>query len=447
MCDALTYTLNGNQMIRVDDLVSIGAGNDETDFKDAVKQANEYTYDANGNLTKDLNKGITGITYNCLNLPNAVTFSDGSTITYIYSADGTKLCTVHKIGSVTATTDYCGNVIYENNTAKLLLTGEGYISLSDKKYHYYLQDHQGNNRVVVDKDGNVKETNHYYPFGGVFASSQNVQPYKYNGKELDTKKGLNWYDYGAREYDAVLGRWHVMDPSSEKYYGVSPYTYCNNNPVKNVDLDGRDWYIHRETGELYFNSSMNQEEIEYNNRSYARIGGNDMLGDMQDITEKAYSFDESSSLAENNGYSINPTQEIKSEVSREQPYSTGKKTITVTTGEVEIVNEQYGIFPANKTKRISVKTNSLFTKKVSKMDILDAILTGSKKTDEIKRNYYTYSTSTSGDEAQRVLGNIYGVAETIMTGKHDYRNVTTYKDWNTYSKAHKGNGRMLKYRR
>ena len=238
MCDALTYTLNGNQMIRVDDQVSIGAGNDETDFKDAVKQANEYTYDANGNLTKDLNKGITGITYNCLNLPNAVTFSDGSTVTYIYSADGTKLRAVHKIGSVTTTTDYCDNVIYENNTAKLLLTGEGYISLSDKKYHYYLQDHQGNNRVVADKDGNVEETNHYYPFGGVFASSQNVQPYKYNGKELDTKKGLNWYDYGAREYDAVLGRFTTMDPMAEKYYAVSPYTYCVNNPIKFVDPTG-----------------------------------------------------------------------------------------------------------------------------------------------------------------------------------------------------------------
>ena len=260
MCDALTYTLNGNQMIRVDDLVSIGAGNDETDFKDAVKQANEYTYDANGNLTKDLNKGITGITYNCLNLPNAVTFSDGSTITYIYSADGTKLRTVHKIGSVTTTTDYCGNVIYENNTAKLLLTGEGYISLSDKKYHYYLQDHQGNNRVVVDKDGNVKETNHYYPFGGVFASTGSVQPYKYNSKELDTKKGLNWYDYGARMYDPALGRWHVVDPLAEKYCGVSPYTYCKNNPILRIDIDGKDDYVVNKNGYVFFWKNTKYED-------------------------------------------------------------------------------------------------------------------------------------------------------------------------------------------
>ena len=260
MCDALTYTLNGNQMTRVDDLVSIGAGNDETDFKDAVKQANEYTYDANGNLTKDLNKGITGITYNCLNLPNAVTFSDGSTITYIYSADGTKLRTVHKIGSVTTTTDYCGNVIYENNTAKLLLTGEGYISLSDKKYHYYLQDHQGNNRVVVDKDGNVKETNHYYPFGGVFASTGSVQPYKYNGKELDTKKGLNWYDYGARMYDPALGRWHVVDPLAEKYCGVSPYTYCKNNPILRIDIDGKDDYVVNKNGYVFFWKNTKYED-------------------------------------------------------------------------------------------------------------------------------------------------------------------------------------------
>ena len=81
--------------------------------------------------------------------------------------------------------------------------------------------------------------NHYYPFGGVFASSGNVQPYKYNGKELDTKKGLNWYDYGARHYDAVLGRWHSVDPLAEKYYGYGPYAYCLNNPIKFIDSDGR----------------------------------------------------------------------------------------------------------------------------------------------------------------------------------------------------------------
>ena len=134
--------------------------NNSFEFKDSMKQANEYTYDANGNLTKDLNKGISGITYNFLNLPNAVTFSDGSTITYTYGADGTKLRTVHKIGSTTTTTDYCGNVIYENGVQKLLLTEEGYITLSDSKYHYYLKDHQGNNRVVISQSGTVEETSH-----------------------------------------------------------------------------------------------------------------------------------------------------------------------------------------------------------------------------------------------------------------------------------------------
>ena len=99
-------------------------------FKDAVQQDNEYAYDANGNLTKDLNKGIAGISYNCLNLPGAVTFIDGNRITYTYAADGTKLRTVHGIGGAGTTTDYCTNVIYENGTAKFLLTEEGYVSLN-----------------------------------------------------------------------------------------------------------------------------------------------------------------------------------------------------------------------------------------------------------------------------------------------------------------------------
>ncbi|WP_288910166.1 RHS repeat-associated core domain-containing protein [uncultured Bacteroides sp.] len=238
LIDNLTFTLDGNQLNRVDDAVTSSAYNNGFEFKDAVKLANEYAYDANGNLTKDLNKNISNIQYNSLNLPSKVTFTDGSTIEYTYAADGTKLKVVHKIGSTTTTTDYCGNVIYENGVQKLLLTEAGYLTLADSKYHYYLQDHQGNNRVVIDQNGTVEEVNHYYPFGGVFANSTSVQPYKYNGKELDTKKGLNWYDYGARHYDAAVGRFHTKDRFAEKYYPMSPYQYAANCPMKNIDVNG-----------------------------------------------------------------------------------------------------------------------------------------------------------------------------------------------------------------
>ncbi|MBQ8242595.1 MAG: hypothetical protein IJZ40_03880, partial [Bacteroidaceae bacterium] len=135
-----------------------------------------------------------------------------------------------------------GNLLYINNTPQKMLTEVGYMDLTDNTYYYYLKDHQGNNRVVINSSGTVQEVNHYYPFGSTFAAS-NVQPYKYNGKELDTANGLNWYDYGARNYDAALGRWHVVDPLSEKYYSWSSYTYCRNNPINRIDIEGKDDYM------------------------------------------------------------------------------------------------------------------------------------------------------------------------------------------------------------
>ena len=246
LIDSLTYSLQGNRITRVDDAATASAYGGGFEFKDAVKQDNEYVYDANGNLTKDLNKGIVGIQYNYLNLPNKVTFGDGSTITYTYAADGTKLRTLYKVGSTTTTTNYCGNVIYENGVRKYLLTEEGYVSLSDGIYHYFYRDHLGNVRLVMgnptSSGGQVEERNDYYPFGGLIADLGSVQPYKYNGKELDTKKGLNWYDYGARQYDAALGRFTTVDPSSEKYYPTSPYVYCGGNPINRIDPTGADWY-------------------------------------------------------------------------------------------------------------------------------------------------------------------------------------------------------------
>ena len=60
-----------------------------------------------------------------------------------------------------------------------------------------------------------------------------------NGKELDRTHGLDWYDYGARNYDAFLPGFTTIDPMCEKYYHISPYVYCLNNPVKHIDPDGR----------------------------------------------------------------------------------------------------------------------------------------------------------------------------------------------------------------
>ena len=292
MIDNLTLTLNGNQLNRVDDAVAASTYNGGFEFKNGANAADEYSYDANGNLTKDLNKGISGITYNFLNLPNAVTFSDGSTITYTYGADGTKLRTVHKIGSTTTTTDYCGNVIYENGVQKLLLTEEGYITLSDSKYHYYLKDHQGNNRVVISQSGTVEETSHYYPFGGVFASAGNVQPYKYNGKELDTKKGLNWYDYGARHYDAVLGRFITVDALYDKHFKVSPYVYCGNEPVGRIDPDGNDWRVqthyNRETDKIEYKITVRVALI--NNSNNKELDIKTLAGQIVEQVNAAYTI-------------------------------------------------------------------------------------------------------------------------------------------------------------
>ena len=99
LIDNLKITLNGNQLKSVNDAITTMAYNNSFEFKNGANATTEYMYDANGNLTKDLNKNITDIQYDFLNLPDTVTFSDGSTISYLYSADGVKLRTIHKIGS------------------------------------------------------------------------------------------------------------------------------------------------------------------------------------------------------------------------------------------------------------------------------------------------------------------------------------------------------------
>ena len=106
--------------------------------------------------------------------------------------------------------------------------------------------------MVVSQSGSVEQTNHYYPYGALFAESTNgdVQRFKYNGKELDREFGLDWYDHGARHNDAAIGRWHSIDKNAEKYYSISPYAYCGGDPVNFGDYDGMDtlYFIMNEDG-------------------------------------------------------------------------------------------------------------------------------------------------------------------------------------------------------
>ena len=132
--------------------------------------------------------------------------------------------------------DYCGNMVYDRGE-RMLLTDEGYVTFAadgTPQYHFYLRDHLGNIRVVFDQAGTVEQVTHYYPFGGVMRESTNpgLQPYKYGGKELDRTSSLDAYDFGARMlFFADRLQWGQMDPLCEKYYNVSPYAYCGNNPV------------------------------------------------------------------------------------------------------------------------------------------------------------------------------------------------------------------------
>jgi len=106
-------------------------------------------------------------------------------------------------------------------------------------------DHLGNVRDVITTDPAYSNSNteitDYYPFGQeIPLSGSTDNQIKYNSKELQTDAGLNWYDYGARFYDPVIGRWHSVDPMAESSRHWSPYAYCMNNPIRFIDPDGED---------------------------------------------------------------------------------------------------------------------------------------------------------------------------------------------------------------
>ena len=151
-------------------------------------------------------------------------------------------------------TEFCGPFIFEYSVLDKFLFDGGYCTFKDGQasFHYYLQDHLGNNRAVVSEDGTMEQTTEYYPFGGIYgdvSTNSGLQPYKYNGKEFDHYLGLDLYDYGARLYDPALVVWTGVDPLADEYGGISPYAYCLSNLVKYIDPDGKKvvaWYRNKQ---------------------------------------------------------------------------------------------------------------------------------------------------------------------------------------------------------
>lgn len=264
LIDNLSYSYHGNQLLKVDDAAVGPYYQGAFHFVDGADEAVEYEYDANGNMVRDLNKCIS---YDLNNQPRKIEYSDGRNASYVYDAEGNKLSVSYNLTAMSSaqpqmpvmqssdvasanvsngqkTIDYCGNIIYDGDET-MILNDVGYALYnkdSNLSFHYYLKDHLGNNRVVVSEDGEIEQVNDYYPTGALMASSKggDTQCFKFNGKELDRTNGLNWYDYGARNYDAEIVVWKGVDKMADKNVTTSLYGYCNSNPIRYIDPLGTD---------------------------------------------------------------------------------------------------------------------------------------------------------------------------------------------------------------
>jgi len=288
MIDQLDINYTGNQLKKVTDTARDVLLSESADFKDYANQDIEYTFNTNGAMTGDLNKGVR-ISYNMLNLPQSISVSNrlvNGGINYTYSATGQKLKVKYsydnrpvinpiegleelpsikekdllpipieenpiQITKPDIYKHYIGNKVYKEGSERIqvgehtnivldkILVDNGYIE--NGIYYFYIKDHLGNNRMVVNESGQLIQQTDYYPFGMPFTGGHGAekQQYKYGSKEFDTMHGLNQYDFHARQYDPAIGRFTTVDPLSEKYYSISPYVYCANNPMRLIDPTGK----------------------------------------------------------------------------------------------------------------------------------------------------------------------------------------------------------------
>lgn len=299
--DILSITHLGNQMQTVVDSSEDSQEYDSYDFKDitGLGKSASYEYDLNGSIIKDPYKGVT-ISNNIFNLPQEITVNNplmSGSCSSVFLATGEKFMNNSSISlrhslnpseiaggtSTTASIDrselifYFGNIICEvtekEEFVNKILIDNGYIK--DGNYYFYVKDHLGNNRATASATGQIVAADDYYPFGMPIKDcnwEENPQTHRFGGKEFETLMRLNIYDFHARLYDPALARFMSIDPLCEKYYSISPYVYCNNNPIRYIDPSGRDWY-EDELGSIIWNES-NTPSVLIDGQVYNNIGEN-----------------------------------------------------------------------------------------------------------------------------------------------------------------------------
>lgn len=243
--DDLSYTYIGNKLQKLDEKAT---GNRTYGFKEPTPSATtEFTYDVNGNLKTDINKGITAVSYNFLNLPEQVTIA-GNHILYQYDANGIKL----KKTAGADVTNYLNGIHYSGEQINFIQTAEGRIlrsaSTGAYSYEYQLKDHQDNVRMAFDKDpstskARIVQEDSYYPFGLTFNSytSGAKNKYLFQKQEIHDEYGLNWYQFKWRMHDPAMGRFISVDPLATDYTHNSPYAFSENRVINGVELEGLEY--------------------------------------------------------------------------------------------------------------------------------------------------------------------------------------------------------------
>jgi RHS repeat-associated protein len=294
MIDNLTYTYG--DAARPDRLTNVVDAADAAKGFKYTAGAADYQYDLSGNLTQDNHKGF-AFGYNYLNLPQSMT-KGADVITMTYTADGEKLTKALTGGG--ATKSYVSGIEYSGTNLEAIYFSDGRCTPNGTSafyYEYTVKDHLGNARVSFQANGaslTPLQENHYYPFGLEMEGSWIAQvgtenPYQYNGKELNEDFGLNLSDYGARWYDASLGRWWSVDPMGEdlEQAPFSPYHYTFDNPVLFIDPDGmkgtNEYVFDSEKGKTVLVGDKGGDQVDY---IYAGSITEDKNGN---VTQVAYS--------------------------------------------------------------------------------------------------------------------------------------------------------------